>query len=267
MIQGFETREITDIPVRAFVKSADGVLHKKVKTVDQYEQTEWPTFEDLDKPIAVFGTLRGTGDLLKHCMIKPQTFYYFDHAYRFGNRHSEGVVQEKIYRITKNDYSMTYIDTLTEQDYERIEKYKKLINIKEWKKEGKYILVLPPSDHAKKYYGYPDWLKDTLYQLKNITKKDIIVREKDSKESLSKQLEEAFACVSFNTTACIDAILNGVPSFVDGISCGLPVSLTDLTRIEKPFYAPNRERWIDSLLANQFTLSEIEDGTAWRKVQ
>ena len=34
MIQGFETREITDIPIRAFVKSADGTIHKKVKTVD-----------------------------------------------------------------------------------------------------------------------------------------------------------------------------------------------------------------------------------------
>ena len=37
MIQGFETREVTDKPIRAFVKSANGILHKKTKQVDQYE--------------------------------------------------------------------------------------------------------------------------------------------------------------------------------------------------------------------------------------
>ena len=41
MIQGFETRETTDKPIRAFVQSANGVLHKKKAPVDQYEQTVW----------------------------------------------------------------------------------------------------------------------------------------------------------------------------------------------------------------------------------
>jgi hypothetical protein len=266
MIQGFETREITDIPIRAFVKSADGTIHKKVKTVDQYENTEWPTFKDLSVPIAVFGVLRGTGDLIKHCMAKPQVFFYFDHAYRFGKRHGSGLLNEKIYRITRNDFSLTYIDKLEKDDYDRIEKYKKHIDIKPWKKEGKYILVLPPSEHAKKFYGCPDWEEDTLMQIKSATKREIVVRQKNSTDSLEKQLEEAFACVSFNTTACIDALLNGVPSFVDGISCGLPVSKTNLLEIEQPHYAEDRQKWIDSLLANQFTMSEIENGVAYKKV-
>ena len=266
MIQGFETREITDIPIRAFVKSAKGTLHKKVKTVDQYENTEWPSFKDLSIPIAVFGVLRGTGDLIKHCMVKPQVFYYFDHAYRFGKRHGEGLLNEKIYRITRNDYSLTFIDKLDDEDYERIEKYKKHIEIKPWKRQGKYILVLEPSDHAKKYYGYPSWLDDTLYQLKMATKKEIVVRKKDSKESLSEQLKEAFACVTFQSTACIDAVLEGVPSFCDGISCGLPVSKTNLLEIEQPHYAEDRQKWIDSLMANQYTMSEIENGVAYKRV-
>ena len=68
MIQGFETREVTDKPIRAFVKSANGILHKKTKQVDQYEQTEWLSFKNFDLPIAVFGSLRGTGDLIKNCL-------------------------------------------------------------------------------------------------------------------------------------------------------------------------------------------------------
>ena len=57
MIQGFETREITDKPIRAFVKSANGILHQKKSSVNQYGQTEWLTYNHLEEnPIAVFAT-------------------------------------------------------------------------------------------------------------------------------------------------------------------------------------------------------------------
>ena len=269
MIQGFETRETTDIPIRAFVKSVNGVLHKKKASVDQYEQTEWQTFENFKTPIAVFGILRGTGDLIKKCLTIPQVFYYFDHAYTLGGRHGKSqYVNDKVYRITKNDYSLTFIDDLNSKDYERIEKYKKYIELKPWKKEGRYILVLAPSHHIEKYFHMPDWVENTLSHLKQFTKRDIVVRTKETIVSLEKQLEEAYACVSLQSTGCIDAILNGVPSFCDVMSCGQPVSHVDLSFIEKPFYAPKfrRKKWIDSLLANQFTLKEIEDGTAYEKL-
>lgn len=269
MIQGFETRETTDIPIRAFIKSVNGVLHKKKAPVDQYEQTVWETFENLKTPIAVFGILRGTGDLIKKCLSIPQIFYYFDHAYTLGGRHGKSTyVDDKVYRITKNDYSLTFVDDLNDKDYERIEKYKKHIELKPWKKDGRYILVLAPSHHIKKYFNIPDWVENTISYLKKFTKRDIIVRTKETNESLEKQLEEAYACVSLQSTGCIDAVLNGVPSFCDGMSCGQPVSHVDLSLIEKPFYVPDvrRKKWIDSLLANQFTLKEIEDGTAYEKV-
>jgi hypothetical protein len=41
------------------------------------------------------------------------------------------------------------------------------------------------------------------------------------------------------------------------ISCGVPVSNMDLSQIENPIYSDKREDWIDSLLANQFTISEM----------
>ena len=267
MIQGFETKENTDIVIRSFVKGVKGVLHKKVRKVDQYEQTEWPTFKDFTLPIAVFGVLRGTGNLIKNSMVIPQDFFYFDHAYILGNRHlNSDFVGDKVYRLTKNNYSLTYIDKLTKEDEERIEKYKEHITIKPWKKEGKYILVCEPSDHAKKYFNASDWLEHTLDQLKSYTKKEILVRKKTTPDSFKKQLEEAFACVTFQSTACIESVLNGVPSFCDGISCGVPVSNMILSEIENPNYSDKREEWINSLLANQFTMTEIGNGVAWRQV-
>ena len=48
---------------------------------------------------------------------------------------------------------------------------------------------------------------------------------------------------------------------------GIPVSLDDLSLIEDPLYPGDRQAWIDSLLANQFTMTEIKNGTAWEKVK
>jgi len=181
---------------------------------------------------------------------------------------NKNVINDKIYRVVRNDYNLTYIDKLNEKDYERIQKFKKHIEIKPWKKEGKYILVLPPSDMAKQYHYAPTWEEDTLNQLKQYTKRDIVVRKKDLKNlgSIEEQLKEAYACVTFNSTACIEAVLNGVPSFCDGASCGQPVSQLDLSQIENPIYSDDREKWLDSLLANQFTLSEISNGVAYEKL-
>ncbi len=48
---------------------------------------------------------------------------------------------------------------------------------------------------------------------------------------------------------------------------GAPVSLTDLSQIKDPLYCGDRQEWIDTLLANQFTMTEIQNGTAWAKVK
>ena len=143
MINGFGTKLLSDKPVKAFTESARGIFHEAQKEVYKDDTATWPTFKNFDKPIAVFGILRGTANLIKQCMIMPQVFYYFDHAYLFGNRHQPSKITGDVtYRITRNDYSLTYIDKLNKEDYERIEKYKPHIQIKEWKKEGKYILYL-----------------------------------------------------------------------------------------------------------------------------
>jgi len=269
MIQGFETRESTDIPIRAFVKSANGILHKKERSVNKYEQTVWKTFKDIrDYHIAVFGILRGTGELIKQSMIIPQTFYHFDHAYYGGSKHTaNNVYNEKIYRITKNDLLLTYIDKLNDEDYKRIEKYKNNIKLKSWNKKGDYILVLPPSEHVEKWYNIYDWEKNLIFELKKFTDREIKVRKKDTLVSFKEDLQNAHALVTHQSVACVEAIIEGVPSFCDKTSCGVPVSLLDISQIETPFYPENREEWLDSLLANQFTMNEIENGTAWNRMK
>ena len=124
MIDGFETRENTDIPVRALVDSAKGQLYKRPgAAVEQYDTTKWDYNHKFVRPIAVFGMLRGTGQLIEECIRDDQDFYYFDHAYLFGNKHSASkITGERIYRLTKNYYHIRDIKKLKADDYKRIQK-------------------------------------------------------------------------------------------------------------------------------------------------
>ena len=269
MIQGFETRDNTDVPVRALVESANGHMWEKERAVDQYEQTNWPGFDyKFNKPIAVFGMLRGTGQLIEECSRDGQDFYFFDHAYMFGNKHSPSkITGDRIYRLTKNYYHIRDIKKLKADDYKRIEKYKDHVKLKPWKYDGDYILYIPPSEHVKKYFYFNNhWEEQTLKTIKKHTRKSIKIRTKEDKTPLEKDLESAYCTVSYQSTVVIQSILNGVPSFCANESMGTPVSLTDMAQIKDPLYTPEREQWIDSLLANQFTMTEIQNGTAWKYV-
>ena len=270
MIQGFSTRQLTDIPIRAFVKSAYGIMHEKQKEVDKYEITKWESLKHhLEYPCAVFGILRGTGEIIRKCKESKHTFYHFDHAYYFKEqKHGiNKIFNDKIYRITKNNLMLTYIDKLKAADRERLSKFTKHINFKPFKYDGSYVLVLPPSDHVRKWYGLSDWEKNVMETLKKHTKREIRLRTKESKTPYIEELQNAHAVVTCQSTACVDAILEGVPSFCDKMSVGVPVSSTDLSEIETPIYPADRRQWIDSLLSNQYTLEEISNGYAWKRLK
>jgi len=250
MIQGLLTRPATDDIVRHFVSSAGGTLHN-VKDID------------IDKPITCFGILRGTGELLK----QSKEFYYFDHAYLYGNRHSPSkVTGERIYRLTKNHYHIQTIQELTDEDNERIKKYKQYIKLQPWKSDGNYILIIAPSHFQIAYHNIGSWVDDTIKTLKQYTDRPIKVRDKKSSRPLREEVQSAYAIVSHNSAVVVDAVLNGVPVFCDKMNMGVPMGLTDFSKIEQPI-KPARLKWIHSLLANQFTMTEIKNGTAWRKVQ
>ena len=269
MIQGFETRDNTDVPVKALVDSVNGHMWQKEKAVDQYEQTKWPGFDyKFDKPIAVFGMLRGTGQLIEECSRDSQDYYFFDHAYMFGNKHSVSkIAGDRIYRLTKNYFHIRDIKKLKADDYRRIQKYREHVKLKPWKYDGDYILYIPPSEHVKKYYYFNHhWEEQTLKTIKKHTRKPIKIRTKEDKTPLEKDLENAYCTVSYQSTVVVQSIINGVPSFCANESMGVPVSLTDMSQIKDPLYSPEREYWIDSLLANQFTMTEIQNGTAWKYV-
>jgi len=141
-----------------------------------------------------------------------------------------------------------------------------------WKKTGDYILVLPPTEVFSGLMGFspPPWIKDVRERLSHVTDRTIKIRAKpgstlDGKvvpkgNTLEEDLEKAYAMVTYNSKAGIAAIVQGVPVFVSSPNCCASVSLSDLSRIEDPYYPDDRKRWLYALAANQFTLAELKTG-------
>ena len=75
--------------------------------------------------------------------------------------------------------------------------------------------------------------------------------------------------VTMQSTAAIEAVLNGVPVFCDEVSQANVIGENNLSKIEKPYYADRDiiEKWIDSLLSSQFTMEEIKNGVAHEVVK
>ena len=274
MIQGFGTREITDQILRAFVKSAKGVMHEKEKVVGQYEQTIWPTFDKVDSPVAVFGCLRGTEAVLDEANQKEQDWYFFDHAYVM-NESKHGVnpkLKDRVYRVTKNAQILNGIDKLSYDDYDRIEKYKEHVQLEPYKNYGKYVLVFEPSDFAKRWWGVPNWTEDTIELLKANTNLEIRIRKKNSLVSFESEVKGAKCVVSLQSAAAIQAHIWGVPGYCDEMSAVYPVS-NSIASISKGLdkiklcTEKKRQNWLDSILANQYTMTEIADGTCYNRLK
>ena len=274
MIQGFGTREITDQILRAFVKSANGIMHEKQKVVGQYEQTIWPTFKEIDSPVAVWGCLRGTEAVIDEAGQKEQDWYFFDHAYVMNeSKHMPNMkLKDRVYRVTKNAQLINDIDELSYDDYKRIEKYEKHVQLEPWKKDGKYILVFEPSDFAKRWWEVPNWTEDTIQLLKDNTDLEIRIRKKNSLVSFESEVKGAKAVVSLQSAAAIQAHIWGIPGYCAEMSAAYPVSHS-MDMIQKGLdsiqYIPDhhRQRWLNSILANQYTMTEIADGTCYNRLK
>ena len=285
MIYGFSTRGLTDNIIRPFVESNGGRFINSTGQVGRYEKTTWIDFDReqwiKDKtPIVIFGILRGTADLMRTAREHYIDYYYFDHAYfyRANDHRPNRTLRKRFYRITKNGQSLTKL--INWKDFpeceNRIKVQKRACGIKVhtefFKDKGSKILLLPPSEFICTFYNYgtqEDWINKTIDKIKKYSDREIIIRKKGDSVDFTEQLKETFCTVSSQTTAVIDSIIYGIPSFCEEISCALPMSKTDLSEIENP-YRPNKdeiENWVNGLLNAQFDELEIKSGYPLKMIE
>jgi len=279
---GFGTRKVTDEVIQPFVSAASGTWFRPIhqdglSAVDKFEQTRWAGYNhnrwlEEKPPSVVFGILRGTEKVLWKCKEFGVDFYYFDHAYFFkAHAHKPNEqIGHRAYRITLNGENLNYITELEQEDYDRIQKYKiKMPEITNNRK-GQKILVAPPTDAVCRYYGIhslKQWKLQLGDKLKNHTDREVVFREKDTDKPLQQDLDDAHVVITLQSAVGIQAQVRGIPVICDKVSMCRPISI-DYKDIENEYVRDDEltNKWIDSLLANQFIEEEIRNGTAKRTI-
>ena len=163
------------------------------------------------------------------------------------------------------------------------------VQIQPWKKKGNEVVICGGSLKYAAWHRMPGandrdpattWATKTFGKLRKYTDRPIHYSPKPSWKHavpiegmrfvwppvpINEQLKTAWAVVSYGSNATVDAQIAGVPTFVLGDGIAKPMSLDDLTRIDKPYYPTDAQRWqwLADLSYAQFSLQEFESGLAW----
>jgi hypothetical protein len=208
-------------------------------------------------PMAAFGS-PPVWPLLRKAKAVGREFYYADHGY---------MGRGKYYRVTRNAYQHTGLGPGSEGRFLAMHR-----TIQPWRKHGTHILVCPNSNVYFHLHGIDgaQWLRTTVQTLRTHTNRQIRVRWKNQARfnPIQRDLAGAWAVVVFSSAAAIDALIAGVPCVtLAPFAATARMGITDLAQIETPIYPPDREPFLQTLAANQFTIPEMLDGRCWRHLQ
>ena len=224
-------------------------------------------YDSSSSPIVLRGILKHK--IMKQCWEDNRDFYYMDSGY-LGNYKSAINPNgwKWFHRIVKNNLQHEKIIDRPEDRWRKLQ-----YTIPAWKKDGRNILVVMPSDKPAKFYGInmDDWRQNVIDTISQHTDRPIVIREKASRperiqKTIYEELDNTYAVVTLQSIAATEAILYGVPTFSLEANAALPLSSNDLTKIETPFY-PDKDlvyKWACHLAYGQFHIDELKDGTAWR---
>lgn len=204
----------------------------------------------------VYGILRGTGDILKSCEEKGLDYLYCDHSFFGATRAGTG--GQNYYRLVPNGRYYTDLGDMPGDRWATLG-----LQVKPWRKTGDHVVIVPVSKFVAAYNGFDahDWLAETYDQVKSHTDRPIVVKPKDSERPLASVLENAWALVTMESNAAVDAVLSGIPVFTSPQAAASRVGSTDLSELETPAM-PDRAQHLANLAYQQWTVEEIRSGRA-----
>ena len=211
-------------------------------------------FKEFDKTIVTYGFLRGTYEILK----KVNNFYYMDHGYfrqsqrNFNNKKTSVIDLDGYFRIVHNNY---WHDGLGNCKSDRLKKLN--LEFENINMKGDYIILSEPSDIMKKLFDEKNWIEKTKIVLKKYTDRKLIIHNKFSKIPLDVLLKDAWAFVSFQSTAGLKAMVKGVPAYFTD------KTLSNIGKIEDVEKHTIDYNIFNNLAYGQWNLDEIKSGEAW----
>ena len=153
-----------------------------------------------------------------------------------------------------------------------------------WRPEGEHVVVCAQRTDSLQWQGQPDmvtWLTTLRDRLKLYTHRPLILRPHPRQRvpmvngfdlalpqakvgtydsfDLDHGLRGAWAVINHNSGPGVQAVLQGVPAFVDASSLAAPVANLDLANIEFP-QRPDRGAWFLQLCHTEWRLEEIATG-------
>lgn len=192
---------------------------------------------------AVWGLLRGAPQVIEQARIAGDPWFYVDHGY-FKRGHTDGY-----YRVTFRGHQKAVIE---DRPADRWDALKSPL----WKTpKGPDVVMVPPTPNVQGTFG-PYWPPDLN------TSRAVLVSKKNGKPWFEK-FKSAHMLVTYNSIAAVEAVMRGVPVMTFGESAAQVFSSPS---VEDPFVPDeaSRARWAHSLAYGQFTINEMQDGTAWR---
>jgi hypothetical protein len=228
---------------------------------------------EVNKPLVVRGVTDKTE--MDRCEEQGRDFYYIDTGY-VGNFPSIGNPKgSKIWhRVVKNKMQHDIIEDAPSDRWEALVKQDPNLEFKGWKKYNQKILFVPPNPKACKAFNidYDKWMEETKQEIQKYSDLPIETRIKGSrtdrnhKNTIYDALQGAYAVVTFNSIAALEAVLFGVPAFVAVPCVASPLSSNNLEKLQDPFY-PSEDlikKQCYNLAYGQFTVDEFKKGTAWQ---
>lgn len=209
---------------------------------------------DDGEPLMVWGQRLLAETLIPKAIAAGRAWWQIDNGFWDASDYR----QQGHYRVTYRSLSPVLLDPAPMDRPD-------LPTLAPWRENGRYVLFAHPGDGFGVALGLDmtEWIWRAWDGLRRQTKRPLMIRPKICRRPLATDLCGAWALVTHSSNVAVDAVLAGVPVFVEATSPAAPVARIGLSGIERPALL-DRGPWLRSLACQQFTLDEMRDGTAFR---
>lgn len=230
--------------------------------------------DEIDRDVVVRGI--SSGAIMDNQLLRGLNCWFIETGY-FGNYPGpNNPAGKKIWhRVVKNAMQHQTIRSVPDDRYRELVAFDPALQYRGWNHQrGSSILLVVPSTKPCEYYGInrDQWVEQTVATIRKNTQRPIIVRDKSTRRDRVQNSiydvfrSEAWAVVTYNSIASVEAIQSGVPAFPLADTAADPVANKDLTRLDDPWLPDEHVvyQWLCSLAYGQFSVDEIVSGRAWR---
>ena len=139
------------------------------------------------------------------------------------------------------------------------------VKLRPWRTEGNYILICDQHPGDSVSPGNRSWWVAALDEAEPDMRLSSIYRPHplmaNDMGPLSQSLRDAAMCVTWSSTAALEAVCLGVPTVA--LNRGSMAWEVTSHSVSEPPYLGEREQWAYNLAYRQWTHDELKDGSAW----